>query len=138
MQNPITISAKVNAPIEKVWEVWNAPEHIENWNTASEDWHTTSAKNDLKKGGKLSYRMESKDGSRGFDFEGVYDEVKPNKSFSYKLTDGRKVSANFKEKDNTTLIEENFEAEQQNSRELQQQGWQAILNNFKKYVENLK
>lgn len=137
-QNPIKISSKINAPIEKVWEAWNAPEHIEKWNAASEDWQTTSAKNDLKKGGKLSYRMEAKDGSRGFNFGGVYDEVKLLKSLSYKLTDGRKVSVNFKEKENMTLIEESFEAEQQNSRELQQQGWQAILNNFKKYAENLK
>ena len=138
MKNPITISAIVNAPVEKVWEVWNTPEHIENWNAASDDWHTTSAKNNLKKGGKLSYRMEAKDGSTGFDFEGIYSEVKPNKSLSYKFSDGRRVSVIFNEKDNNTLIKESFEAENQNSRQMQQEGWQAILNNFKKYAENLK
>tara|TARA_R100000935_G_C2734974_1_gene123543 strand:+ start:404 stop:652 length:249 start_codon:yes stop_codon:yes gene_type:complete len=82
--------------------------------------------------------MEAKDGSTGFDFEGIYSEVKPNKSLSYKLSDGRRVSVIFNEKDNNTLIKESFEAENQNSRQMQQEGWQAILNNFKKYAENLK
>ncbi|HSP11232.1 MAG TPA: SRPBCC domain-containing protein [Salegentibacter sp.] len=135
MNDPINISTKINAPIGKVWEVWNAPEHIENWNAASDDWHTKSASNDLRKGGKISSRMEAKDGSAGFDFEGIYDDVKPREHLAYTLTDGRKVSVNFKENGNSTLVEESFEAESENSRELQQQGWQAILDNFKKYVE---
>lgn len=135
MQDPIHISTRINAPIDKVWEVWNDPAHIENWNTASEDWHTTAASNDLRIGGKISSRMEAKNGSAGFDFEGVYDEVKPKEHLAYTLTDGRKVSVSFKEQGNKTLVKESFEAESENSRKLQQQGWQAILDNFKKYVE---
>lgn len=135
MQNQITISTSINAPIEKVWEVWNDPNHIENWNAASDDWHTTSAKNDLRKGGKISSRMEAKDGSAGFDFEGIYDEVIPKGHLAYTLTDGRKVSVTFKANGKTTVVEESFEAESENSREMQRQGWQAILDNFKKYVE---
>lgn len=136
MQNPINISVNINAPIDKVWEVWNDPKHIENWNAASDDWHTTSASNDLREGGKISSRMEAKNGSAGFDFEGVYGEVKPMEHLAYTLTDGRKVSIDFKSSGNSTQVEESFEAESENSRELQQQGWQAILDNFKKYVEN--
>jgi len=138
IENPISISANINAPIEKVWEVWNASEHIENWNAASDDWHTISVKNDLQKGGKISSRMEAKDGSTGFDFEGVYDKVKPKEHLSYTLTDGRKVIIDFKSIGKGTIVNESFEAENENSRELQEQGWQAILNNFKNYIENIK
>jgi predicted 3-demethylubiquinone-9 3-methyltransferase (glyoxalase superfamily)/uncharacterized protein YndB with AHSA1/START domain len=138
MLHPITISTNIHAPIDKVWEVWNDPKHIENWNAASSDWHTTSASNDLRKGGKISSRMEAKDGSSGFDFEGVYDEVKPKKLLVYTLADGRKVVIDFKENNNSTLVRESFEPESANSREMQQQGWQAILNNFKIYTEKLK
>lgn len=137
-QNPITVSVKIKAPIEKVWEIWNAPEHIENWNAASSDWKTTSAKNDLRKGGKISSRMEAKDGSSGFDFEGIYNEVKAKEYLSYTLTDGREVGIDFKSDGKATILIESFEAENENSRELQEQGWQAVLNNFKRYVENIK
>ncbi len=137
LNNPINISVVVNAAVEKVWEVWNDPQHIENWNAASEDWHTTAATNDLRKGGKISSRMEAKDGSAGFDFEGIYNEVKQNEYLAYTLADGRKVSVDFKGDGKATLVEERFEAEDQNSRKMQQDGWQAILNNFKKYAESI-
>lgn len=137
MKNPITITTQVHAPVNTVWEVWNTPEHIVNWNAASPDWHTTEATNDLREGGQLTSRMEAKDGSAGFDFTGTYDRVKEPKHIAYTLSDGRKVTVDFRANGNTTSIEERFEAESMNSRELQQQGWQAILNNFKKYIESL-
>jgi uncharacterized protein YndB with AHSA1/START domain len=137
MENPIIVTTQVNAPIEKVWEVWNAPEHIVNWNAASQDWHTTKATNDLREGGQLICRMEAKDGSSGFDFTGTYDLVKNLEHIAYTLADGRKVAIDFRANGNSTFIEERFEAENMNSRELQLSGWQAILNNFKKYIESL-
>lgn len=135
MNNTITIETNVNAPVEKVWEFWSSPEHITKWNTASDDWHTPHAENDLRAGGKFSARMEAKDGSFGFDFGGVYDEVKTNELISYTLGDGRKVSITFTDEGTSTKITESFEAETQNSVEMQRGGWQAILDNFKKYTE---
>lgn len=132
----ITVEALVDAPVEKVWAYWTGPEHITQWNNASDDWHTPWAKNDLVPGGRFVSRMEAKDGSFGFDFGGVYDEVVLNKKISYTMDDDRKVAVNFSESGTGTKIVEEFEAEDQHSAELQQQGWQAILNNFKKYVES--
>ena len=132
----ITIEAHVNAPIEKIWELWTKPEHIKKWNNASDDWHTTRAENDLRIGGKFLSRMEAKDGSFGFDFEGIYDDVTTNQKISYTLLDDRKVDITFLQTENGVKITETFEAENENSLELQKQGWQAILNNFKNYVEN--
>jgi uncharacterized protein YndB with AHSA1/START domain len=137
MENPIIITTRVDAPVEKVWEVWNSPEHIVNWNAASPDWHTTKVKNDLREGGQLISRIEAKDGSSGFDFTGIYDQVKEHEHISLTLSDGRKVRIDFLANGNTTFIEEHFEAESINNRELQQSGWQAILNNFKSYVESI-
>jgi uncharacterized protein YndB with AHSA1/START domain len=134
---PITISTTVNAPIEKVWNVWNEPAHITQWNAASEDWHSPRAENDLRVGGKFSARMEAKDGSFGFDFEGTYDEVKDHELISYTMSDGRQVEIRFAAKGNTTEIIENFEPESENSIDMQRQGWQAILDNFRKYTEQL-
>jgi uncharacterized protein YndB with AHSA1/START domain len=131
----ITIEALVNAPIEKIWEFWTKPEHIIKWNNASDDWHTTRAENDLRIGGKFLSRMEAKDGSFGFDFEGIYDDVTTNQKISYTLLDDRKVDITFLQTENGVKITETFEAENENSLELQKQGWQAILNNFKNYVE---
>ena len=132
----ITIETHVNAPIEKIWELWTKPEHIKKWNNASDDWHTTRAENDLRIGGKFLSRMEAKDGSFGFDFEGIYDDVTTNQKISYTLLDDRKVDITFLQTENGVKITETFEAENENSLELQKQGWQAILNNFKNYVEN--
>jgi uncharacterized protein YndB with AHSA1/START domain len=131
----ITINATINAPVEKVWKLWNEPEHIMQWNSASEDWHSPRAENDLRAGGSFNYRMEAKDGSFGFDFGGVYDEVIPNEHISYTMADGRGVSTEFTGNDNTTEITSTFEAESENPEEMQRQGWQAILDNFKKYAE---
>jgi uncharacterized protein YndB with AHSA1/START domain len=131
----ITIETTINAPVEKVWKFWTLPEHITKWNNASDDWHTPKAENDLRTGGKFAARMEAKDGSFGFDFGGVYDDVKTNELIKYTLGDGRKVAVHFIPNGNETKVTETFEAESTNSIEMQRGGWQAILNNFKKYVE---
>jgi uncharacterized protein YndB with AHSA1/START domain len=131
----ITIETTINAPVEKVWKLWTLPEHITKWNSASDDWHTPKAENDLRVGGKFAARMEAKDGSFGFDFGGVYDAVKTNELIEYTLGDGRKVAVHFTPNGNETKLSETFEAENTNSIEMQRSGWQAILNNFKKYVE---
>ncbi|QNF33660.1 SRPBCC domain-containing protein [Adhaeribacter swui] len=132
----ITIEATVQAPVEKVWELWSTPEHIVNWNNASEDWYTPTNENDLRVGGKFLSRMEARDGSFGFNFEGTYDDVKEHERIAYTLTDGRKVEINFTGNGNETKVTETFEAEGENSEEMQKSGWQAILDNFKKYVES--
>lgn len=131
----ITIEATINAPVEKVWKYWNEPEHITQWCAASPDWHAPSAKNDLRAGGEFSTRMEAKDGSFGFDFGGVYDVVKVNDYIEYTLGDGRKVEIHFTPDGSSTKVLESFDAEAQNPVDMQQAGWQAILDNFKKYAE---
>jgi uncharacterized protein YndB with AHSA1/START domain len=131
----IKVEADVKAPIKKVWGFWTAPEHITKWNQASGDWHSPRAENDLREGGKFVTRMEAKDGSAGFDFGGTYDQVEKNKLIAYTMDDGRKVEIHFSEDGDTTHVIETFEPEEENSREMQQSGWQAILDNFKKYVE---
>lgn len=131
----VTIEAVVNAPVEKVWELWNNPKHVTQWNTPSPDWHTPNAENDLRVGGTFLYRMEAKDGSFGFDFAGTYDDVTPNKRLAYTIGDGRKVEVLFDSEGNPTKITSTFEAENQNPVEMQRGGWQAILDNFKQYAE---
>src|SRR4051812_14994853 len=131
----ITIEATVKAPVEKVWKCWSSPEDITQWNSASPDWHTPFAQNDLRAGGKFVARMEAKDGSVGFDFGGVYDEVETNRKISYTIGDGRKVTVDFIPQGDSTRVVEKFEAESVNSVELQRGGWQAILDNFKRHVE---
>jgi uncharacterized protein YndB with AHSA1/START domain len=133
----ITVENKVNAPVEKVWNIYTTPEHIVNWNNASADWHTTKAENDLRAGGKFSFRMEAKDGGEGFDFDGVYDKIIQHKEIEYTLSDGRKVQIFFTPIGNGTIVKESFEAEKINSVELQESGWQSIIDNFKEYVEGL-
>ncbi|HSQ44551.1 MAG TPA: SRPBCC family protein [Ginsengibacter sp.] len=132
----ITVENTINAPVKKVWEYWTMPEHIIHWNNASDDWHTPYAKNDLQVGGKFTARMEAKDGSFGFDFEGKYDAITPQEYIEYTIGDGRKVKIFFTAEDSSTKVKEIFEAENQNSVEMQRAGWQSILDNFKKYVEN--
>ena len=131
----ITVENTVNAPIEKVWLYWTNPGHISKWNNASDDWHTPSAENDLRIGGSFVFRMEAKDGSMGFDFTGVYDAVKTHEYIEYTIADGRKVKIYFSENGNSTKVVESFEAETVHSTDLQKSGWQAILDNFKKYTE---
>jgi uncharacterized protein YndB with AHSA1/START domain len=131
----ITVEATLNAPIEKVWDCWTNPEHITKWNFASDDWHCPKAENDLRAGGKMNSRMEAKDGSFGFDFEAIYDEVTKHKKITYTMGDGRKATTTFKNSTGNTVVTIVFDAENENPAEMQQGGWQAILNNFKKYTE---
>ncbi|MBN2797383.1 MAG: SRPBCC family protein [Clostridia bacterium] len=138
MFEKITIESTINQPSPAVWEFWNNPEHITKWNFASEDWHCPYAENDLKVGCKLLSRMEAKDGSFGFDFEGIYNEVIFLHKISYTLPDGRVVLTTFENLGNQTKVTTLFDAEKENSLELQKNGWQAILNNFKSYAETNK
>lgn len=132
----ITVEATVNASINRVWKFWTSPEHIIHWNNASDDWHTPRAENDFRVGGSFLSRMEAKDGSFGFDFAGAYNEIKPNELIIYTIFDGRKVRINFTSAGNSTTITESFEAESENSVEIQKSGWQSILDNFKRYTES--
>ena len=135
-ESKITVEASVNAPIEKVWNCYAQPEHITKWNFASDDWHCPSAENDLRVGGKINARMEAKDGSNGFDFEAIYTEIIPHKKIAYKMLDDRNAEINFNEIGNQTEVIITFEAENVYPIDLQKAGWQAILNNFKEYVES--
>ncbi|WP_338472978.1 SRPBCC family protein [Niallia sp. XMNu-256] len=135
--NQITVKTTVQASVEKVWTYWTEPTHITKWNTASDEWHTPYAENDLRVGGKFLSRMEAKDGSFGFDFSGIYDEVGLHKVIAYTLGDGRKVKINFKGQQNETEVIVTFDAETENPIEFQQQGWQAILDHFKNYTEHI-
>lgn len=132
----ITIESVIDAPVEKVWKFWTGTEHITRWNNASDDWHTPRAENDLRVGGKFLSRMEAKDGSFGFDFWGIYDQVEVNKLIEYTLGDGRKCITHFSGEGNTTKVVTTFEAEGTNPVDMQRTGWQAILDNFKKYTES--
>jgi len=131
----ITVQNTVNAPVTKVWEYWTKPDHIMQWNTALDSWHCPKAVNDVRSGGEFSIRMEAKDGSMGFDFGGIYNAVTPNENIGYTMGDGRKVNVTFSSKGDSTEVVESFEAEDQNSVEMQKGGWQSILDNFKKYTE---
>ncbi len=133
----ITVETTVHAPITTVWDSWNNPEHITQWAFASPDWHTPWAKNDLRVGGSFSSRMEAKDGSFGFEFGGVYDAVTTNELIAYTMADGRKVMVEFSAEGDATKVVERFDAENENPVDMQQMGWQAILDNFKKYTESL-
>ncbi len=140
MNNPttiLTVTATIQAPVQKVWEFWTKPEHITKCNNASSDWHTPHAENDLRPGGKFLSRMESVDGKEGFDFSGTYQKVEEHHLITYLMDDGRKAEIKFEEQGDTTYVTESFDAETQNSVELQQQGWQAIMDNFKAYTESL-
>lgn len=132
----ITVENTINAPVEKVWQCWTEPQHITKWCQANDDWHAPYADNDLRQGGSFKTTMAAKDGSFQFDFGGVYDVVVLHKLIEYTMGDGRKVKITFDAKDHITHVVETFDAENTNSVELQQQGWQAILNNFKSYTES--
>ena len=135
MSESITVEARVKAPVEKVWQFWTEPRHIVRWCAASSDWHTPRAENDARAGGRFTQRMEAKDGSFGFDFEGIYDAAIPNKLLEYWLGDGRKVKIVFARDGDETTVTETFDAETENPVEMQRGGWQAILDNFKTYAE---
>jgi uncharacterized protein YndB with AHSA1/START domain len=131
----ITIETLVKAPLARVWDAWNNPEDIKQWNAASDDWHTPSSRVDLREGGTFSSRMEARDGSVGFDFEGTYTRVVPHARIDYRMGDDREVQITFSEQAGGVRVTETFDAEDRNSAELQRSGWQAILDNFARHVE---
>jgi len=133
----IAVQTTIKKPISTVWECWTKPEHIVIWNFAGEDWHCPAASNDLRSGGKFSYTMAAKDGSFSFDFNGTYLKIIEKKHIEIILDDDRKVWLDFSENGNLTTIIEKFEAETENTLELQQTGWQMILDNFKKHAETI-
>jgi uncharacterized protein YndB with AHSA1/START domain len=134
-QTKITVEATIQTATNKVWDFWTRPEHITKWNFATDDWQCPKAENDLRVGGKYSARMEAKDGSFGFDFEAVYNEVIDQKKLTYTMDDGRQATTNFENLNGTTKVTTAFDAENENDLEMQRAGWQAILDNFKKYAE---
>ena len=134
-KSPVTVQTEVQAPLDKVWDYFTKPEHLVKWNNASDEWHTPHAENDLRVGGKFLSRMAAKDGSASFDFSGVYDEVTPKQLIAYSLADGRKVKINFAAAGDNIHISETFDTENTHPPEIQKAGWQAILDNFKKYTE---
>ncbi len=131
----ITVETTVNKPVAEVWKYWTEPQHITGWSFASDEWHAPKAENDLRDGGRFLTRMEAKDGSFGFDFSGKYDDVKTNEYIAYTLDDGRKVTITFVGLENVTKVVETFEAEATNPVEMQEAGWQAFMDNFKRYSE---
>lgn len=131
----VTVETTVNAPVAKVWQYWTEPRHITQWCHASDDWHAPHAENDVRTNGKFKTTMAARDGSVSFDFEGVYTKVTPEKNIEYTMSDGRKVSVSFEASENRTRVAETFDTESSNPAEVQRQGWQAILDNFRRYVE---
>lgn len=132
----ISIETEVKASLTAVWNAWVTPEDITSWNYAIDEWYCPKAEIDLEVGGKFNYRMEAKDGSMGFDFEGTFTEINPQKSIRFELEDSRVVTVDFSESAEGVRVIETFDAEDENSAEQQKQGWQSILNNFKKHVES--
>ena len=132
----ITVEGVTNISLADVWKAWNTPSDIMKWNTPDPDWHTPSSENDLRVGGKFKNRMEAKDGSFGFDFEGIYDRVELYKEITYTMADGRTVTTLFTAENGQTHIVTTFDAETENDPEFQKQGWEAILYNFVNYVES--
>ena len=132
----ITVRTNIKSPINLVWKSWITPADILKWNAASEEWHTTHAENDFRPCGRFNYRMEAKDGSMGFDFWGVYDRISINKEIRFTLGDGRKVKVVFSDIGNVTEVAETFDPESTNSLEMQRNGWQSILDNFRKHTES--
>lgn len=138
MAKSITVEALINAPVDKVWECWIAPHHIVKWCHASDDWEAPQAENVVRVGGRFKTTMAAKDGSAKFDFTGVYTAVTPKELIEYTMDDGRKAAVQFQQTGDQTKVTETFEMEQTNSEEQQRTGWQAILDNFKKYAESHK
>lgn len=130
MSERITITALVDAPILRAWEAYTKPEDIVQWNHASPDWHCPRSENDLRVGGTFSYRMEAKDGSDGFDFEGTYTDVVPHERIAYTMGDGRKVETTFREENGMTRMMVVFDPENENPIDMQRAGWQSILDQY--------
>ena len=131
----ITVEAIIEAPIETVWNFWTKPEHVMHWNFASKDWHCPKATSDFNIGGEFHYSMAAKDGSVEFDFCGTFTKIIDQSFIEIFLEDGRELNIQFESEGSSTKIIETFEPEEVNSMELQKQGWQAILDNFKTYAE---
>jgi uncharacterized protein YndB with AHSA1/START domain len=131
----ITIETVVNVPVQQAWKSWNDPDEIKQWNSPASEWHTTRSAVDLREGGRFSARMEARDGSAGFDFEGTYTRVVPDRFIDFRMSDGREVNVEFVERPGSVLVRETFDAETENSPEMQRAGWQAILDNFGRHVE---
>ncbi|RPD37938.1 SRPBCC domain-containing protein [Chitinophaga barathri] len=131
----ITVEIFIDAPVEKVWRLWNEPRHIIQWNQPSTDWHTTHVENDAVTDGKFLFVMKAKDGSGGFDFGGVYDEVAIHRTMSYTLSDGRKTTNRFTETAGGTTITETFEPERKTPLNEQERFCASVLETFKKYAE---
>jgi len=131
----ITIATTIRAPMKAVWDAWNTPADIQRWNAASDDWHTTRSTVDLREGGAFLSRMEARDGSEGFDFEGTYTRIVPHGVIEYRMSDGREVRNEFVERGGGVAVTVTFDAETENPAEMQRAGWQAILDNFRRYVE---
>ncbi|MFG1497189.1 SRPBCC family protein [Saccharospirillum sp. HFRX-1] len=131
----ITISTQVKAPLEIVWQAWTTPEDINQWNAASDDWCNPRSTIDLRVGGRFNYRMEARDGSAGFDFEGTFIQVEAPLVLAYRMDDDRQVVVEFEAQPDAVVVKETFDTEDQNTAELQRQGWQAILDRFARHVE---
>jgi uncharacterized protein YndB with AHSA1/START domain len=131
----ITVTANINADAKNVWNYYTTPEHITKWNFADPSWHCPAATNDMRVGGKYSARMEALDGSFGFDFEATYDEIVDGEKFTYTMPNGRQATVYFKKNGSQTAVSVSFDPETENPLDLQKRGWQAILDNFKKYAE---
>ena len=136
MTQRISIEAVVNRTRGDVWNFFNLPEYITKWNFASDDWSCPRADNDLRVGGRLCSRMEAKDGSYGFDFEAIYDEVIPEAKLAYTMTDGRQAETSFEDLGDKTRVSTTFDPDKENPADMQKMGWQAILDNFKRYAES--
>jgi len=130
----ITVETTINAPIAQVWKAYTSPEDIKQWNAASDDWHTPSATVDLREGGAFSSRMEAKDGSMGFDFAGTYTKIVDQKLIAYTFGD-RTAEIAFTPEGKEVQVRVSFEPETENPPEMQREGWQSILDSFKRYVE---
>lgn len=131
----IIVKTSIKSSLKKVWEYWTQPHHIMNWNFASDEWHCPKAENNLNVGEKFSYTMAAKNGEMSFDFQGIYTKINDFSQIEYEISDGRKVIITFEELENEVEITESFDPENIHPEEFQQQGWQAILDNFKKYIE---
>jgi uncharacterized protein YndB with AHSA1/START domain len=131
----ITVIVEVKASLAHVWEKWTEPQHVMHWNFASVDWHCPDAENDLRVGGKFTYTMAARDGQMSFPFSGVYTEIADQQRIAYVMADGRKVLVEFKQTHDGVVVTETFDPENENPVDMQQAGWQAILNQFKQYAE---
>lgn len=135
MSEPITVETTVNAPLARVWDYWNIPEHITQWAFASPDWEAPSSENNLQPGGTFKTVMAARDGSNSFEFSGTYTEVRERDYIAYTMDDGRRVETTFTETPEGVRIAQTFDPENENPAEMQRAGWQAILDNFKSYTE---